>query len=237
MAKRSTSPKIRMNDTGEATITLNRLPGTGGVTGTRRSSESHVPGDRSRHIPCRGYGSDVKNVQLQPITVSAPSMTVRCSVSHAPEEPKRTHACRIDRRFHDHVACSPRWLCRSRDTKSGARKRRELRYALREIRNAIDKYKDMSDMGKLGNQQKVGTRGLPGIARSPRGRREGAGEVDKKIRFLRRIPRDPFTNSKEWGKRSTQDDPTSTSWGGQNVFDVYSKTTEKTKDGTPYSDW
>jgi general secretion pathway protein G len=66
---------------------------------------------------------------------------------------------------------------------------------------------------------------------------KGQGEVDKKIRFLRRIPRDPFTNSTEWGKRSTQDEPTSTSWGGQNVFDIYTKTTEKAKDGTPYSDW
>ena len=63
------------------------------------------------------------------------------------------------------------------------------------------------------------------------------GQVDKKIRFLRRIPRDPFTNKSEWGLRSSQDDPTSTSWGGQNVFDVYSKTTEKSTDGTPYAEW
>ncbi len=61
--------------------------------------------------------------------------------------------------------------------------------------------------------------------------------VDKKIKFLRRIPKDPFTNSTEWGKRSYQDDPTSTSWGGQNIFDVYSKTTEKAADGTAYSEW
>jgi general secretion pathway protein G len=63
------------------------------------------------------------------------------------------------------------------------------------------------------------------------------GSVDKKIKFLRRIPKDPFTNSTDWGKRSMQDDPTAQSWGGQNVFDVYTKTTEKARDGTSYSDW
>ena len=64
-----------------------------------------------------------------------------------------------------------------------------------------------------------------------------AGQVDQKIRFLRRIPKDPFTNSTDWGLRSTQDDPKAGAWGGQNVFDVYSKTTEKAGDGTPYSEW
>jgi general secretion pathway protein G len=64
-----------------------------------------------------------------------------------------------------------------------------------------------------------------------------AGSVDTKKRYLRRIPLDPFTNSREWGKRSMQDDPTSTSWGGQNVFDVYTTTTEKAPDGTSYSEW
>ena len=116
-------------------------------------------------------------------------------------------------------------------------KEKELRYALREIRTAIDKYKDMADTGKLGNQQKAGIGGLPGILEILVEGVKGQGEVDKKIRFLRRIPRDPFTKSTEWGKRSTQDEPTSTSWGGQNVFDIYTKTTEKAKDGTAYSDW
>jgi general secretion pathway protein G len=54
---------------------------------------------------------------------------------------------------------------------------------------------------------------------------------------LRKIPKDPFTKSTDWGKRSTQDDPKSTAWGGQNVFSVYSKTMEKAADGTPYSEW
>jgi general secretion pathway protein G len=116
-------------------------------------------------------------------------------------------------------------------------KEKELRYALREIRTAIDKYKDMADMGKLGVQIKVESNNYPESLEILVEGVKGAGEVDKKIRFLRRIPRDPFTKSSEWGLRSTQDDPTSTSWGGQNVFDVYSKTTEKAKDGTAYSEW
>lgn len=113
---------------------------------------------------------------------------------------------------------------------------RDLRWALREIRTAIDKYKDASDQGLLG-PPKMDTNGYPesldvlveGVKLS--------GQVDKKIRFLRRVPKDPMTNSTDWGKRSMQDDPDSTSWGGQNVFDVYTKSTDKAADGTSYSDW
>jgi general secretion pathway protein G len=115
-------------------------------------------------------------------------------------------------------------------------KERELRYALRELHTAIDKYKDMADAGKLG-QQKIGSENYPeSLEVLVEGVKLG-GEVDKKMRFLRRIPTDPFTKSKDWGLRSTQDEPNSMSWGGQNVFQVYSKTMEKTKDGTPYSEW
>ena len=63
------------------------------------------------------------------------------------------------------------------------------------------------------------------------------GSPDKKVKFLRRIPKDPFTNSTDWGLRSNRDEPNSLSWGGQNVFDVYTKTMEKAPDGTNYSDW
>jgi general secretion pathway protein G len=113
---------------------------------------------------------------------------------------------------------------------------RDLRYALREIRTAIDKYKDLADQGQL-PPGKVDQENYPesldvlvdGVTK--------AGTVDKKIRFLRRIPKDPMTNSYDWGLRSMQDDPKSTSWGGQNVFDVYTKSTEKAADGTPYSEW
>ena len=116
-------------------------------------------------------------------------------------------------------------------------KERELRWALREMRVAIDKYKDASDMKLLGNQEKMGSDGYPESLDILVEGVKMQGQVDKKIRFLRRIPRDPFTNKAEWGLRSSQDDPTSTSWGGQNVFDVYSKTTEKSSDGTPYAEW
>src|SRR5215208_4330801 len=115
-------------------------------------------------------------------------------------------------------------------------KERELRYALREIHTAIDKYKDAVDMNKLG-MQKLGSDGYPETLEILVEGVKMQGEVDKKIRFLRRIPRDPFTNTADWGKRSTQDDPKSNAWGGQNVFQVYSKTTEKAADGTPYSEW
>jgi general secretion pathway protein G len=115
-------------------------------------------------------------------------------------------------------------------------KERELRYALREIRTAIDKYKDLADIGKLG-PQKLGSDGYPESLEILVEGVKLQGEVDKKIRFLRRIPRDPFTGTTDWGQRSTQDDPKSTAWGGQNVFDVFTKTTEKAKDGTSYSEW
>ena len=113
---------------------------------------------------------------------------------------------------------------------------KELRYGLRELRTAIDKYKDLSDAGKLG-MVKQGTDGYPETLDVLVDGVKEAGQVDKKIRFLRRLPKDPFTKSTEWGMRSTQDDPKSPSWGGQNVFDVYSKTQEKSRDGTPYSEW
>lgn len=116
-------------------------------------------------------------------------------------------------------------------------KERELRYALREIRAAIDKYKDMADAGQLG-QIKLGTEGYPEkLEVLVEGVQLGTSAEGKKIRFLRRLPKDPFTNSYDWGLRGVQDDPKSTSWNGQNVFDVYTKTYEKAADGTPYSEW
>jgi len=113
---------------------------------------------------------------------------------------------------------------------------RELRYALREIRTAIDKYKDLADAQKFG-PIKMGTEGYPEDLNVLAEGVKLTGTVDKKIRLLRRMPRDPMTGSTEWGKRALQDDPKSTSWGGQNVFDVYTKSMEKAPDGTPYSEW
>jgi len=67
---------------------------------------------------------------------------------------------------------------------------------------------------------------------------KGVGPAaDVKMKFLRRIPKDPMTNSFDWGKRSMQDDPRSSGWGGQNVFDVFTRSGDKALDGTSYSEW
>jgi general secretion pathway protein G len=103
---------------------------------------------------------------------------------------------------------------------------KELRYALREVRSAIDRYKDYSDQGLLG-PPKVDAEGYPENLEVLVEGVKLSGTVDKKVRFLRRIPKDPLTDSYEWGMRSMQDEPDSKSWGGQNVFDIYTKSTEK----------
>jgi general secretion pathway protein G len=113
---------------------------------------------------------------------------------------------------------------------------RDLRIALKEIRTAIDKYKDMKDMGKLG-QLELGTEGYPKTLEVLVEGEKMSGQVEGKMRFLRRLPKDPMTNSYDWGKRSLTDDPKGTSFGGQNIFDVYTKSTDKASDGTPYSEW
>jgi general secretion pathway protein G len=115
-------------------------------------------------------------------------------------------------------------------------KEQTLRRNLDEMRKAIDKYKDMADRGELG-QTKLGSDNYPETLEILVEGVKIPGPQDKKIKFLRRVPIDPFTKSADWGKRSTQDDPKGQSWGGQNVFDVYSKTTERAPDGTPYSEW
>jgi general secretion pathway protein G len=112
----------------------------------------------------------------------------------------------------------------------------QLQRALLEIRTAIDKYKDAADGGQLGTQ-KIGTDNYPETLDVMVEGVKLSGQVDKKIKFLRHIPKDPMTNSRDWGKRSTQDDPKGNAWGGQNVFDVFTKSTEKARDGTPYSEW
>lgn len=121
-------------------------------------------------------------------------------------------------------------------TKVRREKEKELRLSLREIRNAIDKYKDMADKNQLG-PTKVGSEGYPESLEILVEGVKVSGAVDKKVKLLRRIPKDPMTNSTDWGKRSMQDDPRSMGWGGQNLFDVYTKSMEKAADGTPYSEW
>ena len=121
-------------------------------------------------------------------------------------------------------------------SKVRAERERELRYALRDMRYAIDKYKDFADAGAFG-PLKQGTDGYPESLQQLVDGVKLAGPKDQKMYFLRRIPRDPFTGNRAWGMRSDQDDPKSTSWGGQNLFDVYSKTYEKAPDGTAYAEW
>ena len=108
----------------------------------------------------------------------------------------------------------------------------ELRRDLWEMRDAIDRYKDLADRNAF--QIKVGSEGYPPDLETLV---KGVDSQGKKIRFLRRIPVDPMTGKDEWGLRSMQDDPQSTSWGGQNVFDVYTKSMGTALDGTKYSDW
>jgi general secretion pathway protein G len=115
-------------------------------------------------------------------------------------------------------------------------KERELNYALRQIRKAIDDYKDAALANKI--QTKLGTDGYPETLEDlVKGVNLSQSADAKVIKFLRRIPMDPMTGTYDWGKRATQDDPLSTSWGGQNVFDVYTKSTEHARDGTLYSTW
>ena len=112
-------------------------------------------------------------------------------------------------------------------------KEKQLRQALWEMRDAIDRYKDAADRGAF--QSKVDSFGYPPDLDSLVKGVEIQG--GKKIRFLRSILTDPMTNSKEWGMRSMQDDPDSDSWGGQAVFDVYTKSQGEGLDGTKYKDW
>lgn len=111
-------------------------------------------------------------------------------------------------------------------------KERELRYDLWQMRSAIDAYKDAADRGAF--QIKMDSFGYPPDLQTLV---KGVDVKGKKVRFLRKIPVDPMTNSTDWGLRSMQDDPNSDSWGGQNVFDVYSKSNGTALNGTKYKDW
>jgi general secretion pathway protein G len=118
-----------------------------------------------------------------------------------------------------------------------AERRRELLAALTDMRKAIDRYKDNCDLGYFG-PPKAGSNCYPETLEDlVKGVKLAQSADGKVMKLLRRIPRDPFTGKADWGLRSDQDDPTSTSWGGQNVFDVYTKSTDKDADGKPYADW
>jgi general secretion pathway protein G len=115
----------------------------------------------------------------------------------------------------------------------------ELHRALREMRTAIDKYKDAVDAGLIGGADvKAGSEGYPAkletLVEGVSVQNDASG---RKLKFLRRVPMDPLTKSTDWGLRSYQDKPDSTSWGGQNVFDVYTKSEATALDGSKYRDW
>lgn len=115
----------------------------------------------------------------------------------------------------------------------------ELHRTLREIRTAIDKYKDAADLGQIGSLDlKVGSENYPpDLQTLVDGVNAANDATGRKLKFLRRIPVDPMTHSTEWGMRSYQDKPDSTRWGGQNVFDVYTTFEGTALDGTKYRDW
>jgi len=178
------------------------------------------------------------------------------------------------------------------------RKETELRYDLREMRNAIDRYKDDADKNLIrtevgsqnyppdlqtlvdgvtvgaggggaggisasalagaSNTTQFGSAGTPQLGAGQAGGTSpfgpgaaggipsigstgnaglGMSGTPTKVRYLRKIPVDPMTGKPDWGLRSVQDDPDSTSWGGSNVFDVYSQSQATATDGTKYSDW
>jgi general secretion pathway protein G len=115
----------------------------------------------------------------------------------------------------------------------------DLRYALRQMRTAIDKFKDLADTQIIAPSEiQFGSEGYPksltvlvdGVLRN----NDASGG---KIKFLRRIPIDPITGESDWGMRSFQDRPDAIAWGGQNVYDVYSKSGGTALDGTKYKDW
>jgi general secretion pathway protein G len=115
----------------------------------------------------------------------------------------------------------------------------ELRRSLREMRTAIDKFKDGVDTGQIPTTElRPGSEGYPpDLETLVEGVAAANDATGRKLKYLRRIPADPLTSSTDWGLRSYQDKPDSTSWGGQNVFDVYSKHAGTALDGTRYREW
>jgi len=115
----------------------------------------------------------------------------------------------------------------------------ELRRSLREIRTAIDQYKDAADLGQISSLDlEAGAEGYPpDLDTLVEGVPVANDQTGRRLRFLRRVPIDPMTNSIEWGLRSYQDEPDSTRWGGQNVYDVYTNFAGTALDGTRYRDW
>ncbi len=118
-------------------------------------------------------------------------------------------------------------------------KETELRRVLREMRTAVDRFKDAADQGVIAaTDLKAGSEGYPpSLETLVEGVAMTGDATGKKLKLLRRIPVDPMTGEADWGLRSYQDKADSTTWGGQNVYDVYSKSEGTALDGTKYKDW
>ncbi len=115
----------------------------------------------------------------------------------------------------------------------------ELRRDLRNLREAINRYKNAVDQGLIGGTDvKVGSEGYPpDLETLVKGVNRVGATTERKLKFLRRIPTDPMTGTKEWGVRCYQDAADATTWCGENVWDVYTKRTAKGRDGTDYNTW
>ena len=115
----------------------------------------------------------------------------------------------------------------------------DLRLALRDMRTAIDKYKDAADVGAIaGFDVQAGSDNYPpDLQTLVNGVTKAQDATGTKLKFLRKIPMDPMTKSTDWGLRAIGDRPDSTAWGGGNVYDVYTKSEGKALDGTKYKDW
>ena len=114
----------------------------------------------------------------------------------------------------------------------------ELRRSLRDIREAVDRYKAAVDAGQIGGTDvKLGSEGYPPTLQTLVVGVNQVGRLDHKLKFLRRVPIDPMTSTAEWGMRCYQDEPDDTSWCGQNVWDVYSQSEGTALDGTKYKEW
>ena len=114
-----------------------------------------------------------------------------------------------------------------------------LRRGLRDLRTAVDQYKDAVTLQQIGgNNVRAGSEGYPpDLETLVEGVERMNDASGTKLKFLRRIPYDPMTRSDEWGLRSYQDEPGSTTWGGDNVYDVYSMSDATALDGTKYNEW
>jgi len=115
----------------------------------------------------------------------------------------------------------------------------DLRRSLREMRTAIDKYKDAADLGQISPLEiKAGSENYPPDLQTLVDGVSAANDATgRKLKYLRKIPTDPMTHSQDWGLRSYQDRPDATKWGGENVFDVYTNFNGTALDGTKYRDW